>query len=785
MKYILLSTLLLFNFSLGGALSTASVPTQTTTNSDMLEKIQTVQQVQQQEQQAQNTQKGTIKVTDYFLKNISFATCTASCPPIQQQFQSDFVTKLDSFSMDTGSVSCTVYNNLDTQQIKPIQKATFVNQKCLKEVTNVQYSSQVSATAEKNNENLSKTVSNSIAISAAKTGNLDLADYITALVTFNPEIIDIQKSLSNQNIEFQNGITFDQLQHTQNKASAIDYARSISSSFFSSLGIPELNPMATPNYTVTTANENEKYLDKFLLFFMETLLVSGDVMGSILWYLFLLSLLWSVIDLGLNLQKQKEDKFYIVKRGLFSLAIIWFFFVPMNSNLVSVQGKNIAIDSSNAQNWYSYVLTEVNSLMDKIVSTTWSIYLSNLSSREGVVSTTAIKSQEKELNQLKIKNAELDKLNQQCFNDYNLTEIKQEVQKLRGDKQQASIFANPFPTVDELQKIRKNENDLLKYGSNPSISLAACYQAKQSILSNQVKIDGYQKNINNFNNPSFLSDKKEQIVALNDYFMSLNQKYGYLSIVFLPAAEMVYGLKDFVEETFTKKWENYKSLDIQAITTGALQQSALLTFLPLDNVIALMSKISSVMPTSWIPFGIGDKVGDLLSLALIIFSVDFIIEAMQYTKVIVFFLVSTYAFLLLFSDYLLTWVKLPFAVIYSLATNQREKIVGIIANVIYISLKVVLIFLAILICLFILFLIDSVSDEFINEIPLLAYEFGFFAWLTTSFMSGFLIILKIILQVAVIIACLHYIPKSFANSLKVEINELSDTVSQVIQQKIK
>lgn len=26
--------------------------------------------------------------------------------------------------------------------------------------------------------------------------------------------------------------------------------------------------MATPNYTVTTANENEKYLDKFLLFFM-------------------------------------------------------------------------------------------------------------------------------------------------------------------------------------------------------------------------------------------------------------------------------------------------------------------------------------------------------------------------------------------------------------------------------------------------------------------------------------------------------------------------------------
>lgn len=784
MRYILLLTILFFNFSLAGALSTATTPTPTTTNSSTeLEKIQTEAQVEQQEKQVQTQQKASTKVVNYFLNNISYSSCTASCPPLQQQYQSEFVIKLDSFSMDTGAISCTVYHIQDTQQIKPIQKATFVNQKCLNQVQNVKYNSQVSSAAEKNNENLAKSVNNSIAISSAKTGNLDLADYITALVTFNPEIIDIQKSLSNQNIEFRSGITFDQLQHTQNKASAIDYARSISSSFFSSLGISELNPMATPNYTVTTANENEKYLDKFLLFFMETLLISGDVMSSILWYLFLLSLLWSVIDIALNLQKQKEDKFYIVKRGLFSLVIIWFFFVPANSNLVSVQGKNIAIDSSTAQNRYSFVLTEINSLMDGIVSTTWSIYLSNLSSREGVVSTTAIKSQEKELNQLKIKNSELDKVNQQCFNDYNLTQIKQEVQKIRGDKQQASIFANPFPTEQELQKIGRN--DLLKYGSNPSISLAACYQAKQSILSNQVKIDGYQKNIDNFNNPSFLNDKKEQIVALNDYFMSLNQKYGYLSIIFLPAAEMLYGLKDFVEETFAKKWENYKSLDIQAITTGALQQSSLLAFLPLDNVIALMSKISSVMPTSWIPFGIGDKVGDLLSLALIIFSVDFIIEAMQYTKVIVFFLVGTYAFLLLFAEYLLTYIKLPFSVIWALATNQREKIVGIIANVIYISLKVVLIFLAILICLFILFLIDSVADEFINEIPLLAYEFGFFAWLTTSFMSGFLIILKIILQVSLIIACLYYIPKSFANSLKLEINELSDTVSQVIQQKIK
>ena len=61
----------------------------------------------------------------------------------------------------------------------------------------------------------------------------------------------------------------------------------------------------------------------------------------------------------------------------------------------------------------------------------------------------------------------------------------------------------------------------------------------------------------------------------------------------------------------------------------------------------------------------------------------------------------------------------------------------------YPDLKVILLFVAILICLFILFMIDNVADEFINEIPKLAYEFGFFPWLITSFMSGFMIILKI------------------------------------------
>lgn len=781
MRYILLLGLFIC-FSLGGTLSTISSTT-ASNGGDIIAPPPSELSVQNQEQQVQNTQKTANKVTDYFIKNVSFSNCSASCIPLKPEFQTDFVTKLDSFSMDTGSITCSVYHVQDTQQIKPAQKATFVNQKCLNQVANVQYSTQVSATAEQNNQNLAKSVNNSIAISGVKTANLDLTDYITALVTFDAEIINIQKSISNQTIEFQNGVTFDNLQSTQTHARAIDYVRSASQGLFSAIGLEGLNPLSPPNFDIQTQNANQKFMDKFLLFFFETLLISGDVMSSILWYLFLLSLLWSVLDIAFNLNKMKEDKLYIVKRGLFSIVIMWFFFVPVSSTTVTSQGQNISIDSSNAQSYFSLVVREVNEIMDTLVTKTWSIYLSSLNSREGVLPTNTIKSQEKELNQLKTKNLELQKINDKCFADYDMTAVKQSLQRVTNQKQN-QIFSNPYPSEHEFEKIGKNENSFLKPDVKPSISLSACYSAKQSILSNTVRIDGYQKNLDDFNNPAFLQDKQQQLQGLNDYFFSLNQKYGWISIVFLPSAEMMFQLKDFLTEVWDKKIADLKGLEFEKITQGVLQNIAMLTLLPIDNVIQITQLISKILPTSWIPV-VGTSFDSAISLVLIIFSVDFFVEILKYAKTIVFFLVSLYMILLLFAEYLLTYIKIPFAVIWSLGTNQREKIIGIIANIIYISLKAILLFLSILICLFILFLVGNISDTFISEIPLLAAQFGWVSNIIVSFLSGFLIILKIILEVAIILSTLIYIPKSFGNALKIEINDLSDTVNQVLTHKIK
>ena len=62
--------------------------------------------------------------------------------------------------------------------------------------------------------------------------------------------------------------------------------------------------MSPPVTNISTENLNEKFLSKFLLFFMEMLLVSGSVMSELLFYIFLSALLWGVIDIALSWKKE-------------------------------------------------------------------------------------------------------------------------------------------------------------------------------------------------------------------------------------------------------------------------------------------------------------------------------------------------------------------------------------------------------------------------------------------------------------------------------------------------
>ena len=116
-----------------------------------------------------------------------------------------------------------------------------------------------------------------------------------------------------------------------------------------------------------------------------------------MFYIFLAALLWGVIDIALSWKKEGNIG-AIIRRVAFSIAVILVFFTSSESTNVTVGGQNITLDSSRAQNWFSSANQEVNSIMDSLVQKTWSAYLKNLSTREGVVSSDTVKNQEKESN---------------------------------------------------------------------------------------------------------------------------------------------------------------------------------------------------------------------------------------------------------------------------------------------------------------------------------------------------------------------------------------------------
>ena len=118
MRYILI--LLFFVFQLfGSALNNAdslSTPSATTatgvTKQELLKfdvKVPTESSVSAEEQKALQEQKTITKATDFFVSNVTFSSCSASCP-IKPEYQTDFYAKVNKFDMNTGAITCSVFS---------------------------------------------------------------------------------------------------------------------------------------------------------------------------------------------------------------------------------------------------------------------------------------------------------------------------------------------------------------------------------------------------------------------------------------------------------------------------------------------------------------------------------------------------------------------------------------------------------------------------------------------------------------------------------------------------
>ena len=146
MRYILI--FLFFVFQLfGSALNNAdslSTPSATistgvgVTKQELLQfdsKVPTESSVSVEEQKALQVQKTITKATDFFVSNVTFSSCSASCP-IRPEYEADFYAKVEKFDINTGSSTCSVFSKTDLRGQTVIQSKTLVNQQCVKQVEN-------------------------------------------------------------------------------------------------------------------------------------------------------------------------------------------------------------------------------------------------------------------------------------------------------------------------------------------------------------------------------------------------------------------------------------------------------------------------------------------------------------------------------------------------------------------------------------------------------------------------------------------------------------------------
>ena len=736
--------------------------------------------------------KNSVAVASYFLPEISFSNCTAKCPPLKVKSDTLY-TRLISFNINTGDMVCEVRNTDGNRFPNAIATARFTNSQCVNQFKKVEYKSQLSSSSIEFNEKQQKSLEFDIELLKKDDKQINIADYIDALVSFDTQIFNIKDSIESQEIKFQNGMTFDRLKFNKQQAELIDYARSASDSMFSYFNLSDYNPMDKPNYVLISKDANDKYTDSKMLFFLEVFILIKNYLTDILWWVFLVSFTWGAIDIGLNYEKAKENGKYIFARLGFAIGIYILFFASSNYQQInSNTGKIIEEESTRVQNLITLANKEINNMSDKITDEIFKLFLKNLNTREGVLNLSAMKAQEQELNNLLAQNKKLDEINNYCYETYDTTKLRDILSSLRKDKTTANkLVANPFP-ISEVELTTWVNNayksgtfGVLKKEYNPEISLTTCYQNKNKILSNENKISKIQTAIDNFNNKTFIAQKSEKIKNINDYIYSTYNEMGYFSLIFLPTLEALYSLEDAFKDKYESYQEVLKNYDYKSIAAGAVKNSALLTFLPLNSVQTFILNVSNILPTSWIPFGLGETASKITAGLLTLLATDFLSTALGYTKVLVFFIMGGYAFTLVIIQKLITYISSSFIIIYAFASNQTEKIIPAIANIAYVTIKNLLVIIAIIITMLALFVIQLLGNHYGISFVNLGESMGTLQGIAAWFLSGLFFLLQIALEVVVIVALLHHIPKSFASAIKLEVTDIADSVNSVIQSKIR
>lgn len=465
----LLTTSLLFSSALNNA-DSLSAPTSSGTNAPAVEKntnIDTIQsdaevkRLAQEAEKAKTTklQTGNIElnVGDKYFQKITYTSCESLqnlyCPPLKPEWSSQkYYTRIKSTpDLRTGNISCDVLKVDDgglqrENSFIPVASANFTNQSC---VQNFDKSNNKIDAETQNLKNQYQQFSNQIKSQNSsmkdndykKNGSdnfLDFADWMDALVTVDPDKIDIAGTLSSGEVKVKAGYTI-----VPNALILADYKGNLSE-IYSSLGGKSSTESASRVSDALKFSEKSKQLSnsKYVMY-LDFFVKSNALIQDIAFSVFLIFLGWNILGSWIfelatrRLTGDKEQENHL-GRGLFGLIVVIMFFTSDSSYNVNNSKQIISSEETRIQGIIRLIYEWTNETADSFAKIAIESYLNNLGQSSNILMPNAIEALGVEKQTLARENKLLGEIYDKCKASYDTANLGNAVSRYRQTQKEWS-----------------------------------------------------------------------------------------------------------------------------------------------------------------------------------------------------------------------------------------------------------------------------------------------------------------------------------------------------------
>ncbi|RXJ62886.1 hypothetical protein CRV06_08610 [Halarcobacter anaerophilus] len=569
----------------------------------------------------EDNRAGKVREKETWFVDVEFLGCSEPrdyvCPPLKDMFLNQgYRSRINYIDLKNGKISCSVLPPLDENQFLTTRSETslytnvYENKGCIEKYStssNVDTSEEVE-NLKKENEDFIESLNQQeykYTVDYKKSGDeefLDFADILDNLVTFNPNIFDLESTLLTRDLKTMPGYTTlpNETIITKLEQQLKSFTDIISGNGFSSDRFFEEADKQAKIRDLSNVAANSSFL-----MLLDYYIKANDAMVLLAQSLAFIFIVYNgiftwIIPTLTNKMQKKDSGENSPQRGLFGIiALIMLFAGDIERFDIQYESKTdgtikseLVLQQTNIQAAIQFLASETNYWADYFAEIGIRSALSGLSESTGFLTGNQVQALATERMILKKEKEALSRIEtDMCYANYDVKLIKDKLAEYRTktlnentdtetsinvagfisvpffSTSVSELKQNPFPKTEREANamlfyskdkkklntspynpnygsidsgvVKFNEKDKFRTGYYSPLSLSGCYNNNKKMTANDQRLREIETQFEQFSSISQKNAKAEYLRVISEIQWGLFAKQGYMAMAYVPVTQML------------------------------------------------------------------------------------------------------------------------------------------------------------------------------------------------------------------------------------------------------